>query len=309
MAHDRKFRFAMQLRNAPSGEAWIARVRRAEVEGYDVVSMPDHLTEQFAPVPALSVAAAVSSRVKLSMFVLANDLRHPAVLAKEIATLDHLSGGRVELGLGAGWMESEYKALGVRFDPPGTRIRRLGEAITVMKGLFAGAPFSHSGEFYEIVDHDLYPKPANPGGIPFVIGGGGKKMLTLAVQHGDIIGISNNNSARTAEGALSDGLSYDVVRQQIDWVREAAGDRFDDFEINLRVLAVASDEADAARVSASFGSTPEIIATSPFTFFGSPAQIEDKLFRVREDLGVSYYGVSQRHADFAAPIIERMAGR
>ncbi|MCB0994623.1 MAG: LLM class flavin-dependent oxidoreductase, partial [Acidimicrobiales bacterium] len=145
MAHPRRLRFALQLRDAADGPSWTGLARQAEADGYDVISMPDHLDGQLAPIPALAAAAAITERVGLSMFVLANDHRHPAVLAKEIATIDVLSGGRVELGLGAGWMESEYRAVGVAFDPPGRRIERLAEAITVVRGLFSESPFTFTG--------------------------------------------------------------------------------------------------------------------------------------------------------------------
>lgn len=303
----RSFRLAMQMTSAPSGAAWLDLARRFEDEGYDTLSMPDHLGPQFAPVPALASIAAVTDRVKLSMFVLANDFRNPAVLAKEITSLDVISGGRVELGLGAGWSAAEYAAQGVPFDKPSVRIERLAEAITILRRAFAGERFSHAGPHYEITDLDVLPRPVQAR-IPFVLGGGAKKMLSLAGREGDIVGIATNNSLRTKEVGGSTGLAEDVVAEQISWVRDAAGARISDIELNIRVLGVAvrpTREAGAEALAPELGD-PEMLLRSPFVFVGPVEAIHEQMLRVRETLGVTYYTVSQRHADQLTPLVARL---
>jgi probable F420-dependent oxidoreductase len=312
VAHERPIRFAMQLTHASTGREWKELARRAEVEGYDVVSLPDHLGEQFGPIAALAAVAAVTDSVRLSMFVLANDLRHPAVLAKEITTLDVISEGRVELGLGAGWSAAEFGAMGIPFDPPGTRIGRLQEAVALLKALFSGQKTNFEGRYYRAVDLELRPRPVRPSGIPLVLGGGGRAMLALAVREADIVSVSTDNRSRTAAGALNDSIGWAVVSKQIDWIREVAGPRFDELELNFRVLAVAitDDRAGAAaQLSHQFGSSPEVLLDSPFVFLGTQQQIEDQIYQARVGLGVSYYTLSQRHADLVAPLLAAVAGQ
>jgi probable F420-dependent oxidoreductase len=312
MAHERRIRFAMQLSHASTGRAWKELALRAEAEGYDVVSLPDHLGDQFGPIAALAAVAAVTDSVHLSMFVLANDLRHPAVLAKEIATLDVISDGRVELGLGAGWNGAEFRAMGIPFDGPGRRIERLQEAVSLLKALFTGQKTNFEGRYYRVVDLEVRPRPVRPSGIPLVLGGGGRSMLALAAREADTVSVSTDNRSRTAAGALSDSIGWPVVSKQIDWVREVAGPRFDELEINFRVLAVVvtDDRAGAAeRLSRQFGSSPEVLLDSPFVFVGSLQQIENQINRARHELGVSYYTISQRHADLVAPLVAAVAGR
>jgi probable F420-dependent oxidoreductase len=312
VAHERRIRFAMQLTHASTGQQWKELARRAEVEGYDVVSLPDHLGDQFGPIAALAAVAAVTDSVRLSMFVLANDLRHPAVLAKEITTLDVISEGRVELGLGAGWSAAEFGAMGIPFDPPGTRIGRLQEAVALLKALFSGQSTNFEGRYYRAVDFDLRPRPVRPSGIPLVLGGGGRTMLALAAREADIVSVSTDNRSRTAAGALNDSIGWPVVSKQIDWIREVAGPRFDELELNFRVLAIAvtDDRAGAAaQLSRQFGSSPEVLLDSPFVFVGTRQQIEDQIYQTRVALGVSYYTISQRHADQAAPLVTAVAGQ
>jgi probable F420-dependent oxidoreductase len=303
----RPFRFAMQMTAAPTGSAWLDLARRFEDAGYDTISLPDHLGPQFAPVPALAAVAAVTSRVRLSMFVLANCHRNPAVLAKEITTLDVLSDGRVELGIGAGWNAAEYAALGVPFDRAGVRIERLAEATTVLRRAFAGERFSHHGPHYQVTDLDVLPRPVQAR-IPIVLGGGGRKMLTLAAQQADIVGIATNNNVRTQEVAASSGHARDAVREQVRWVREAAGDRFHEIELNIRVLGVAvrPTAAEGAEALAGELGDPAVLADSPFVLAGPVEHIHEQLLRTREELGISYFTVSQRHAAQLAPLVARL---
>src|ERR1700728_5102918 len=195
MPDARRLRFAVQLVAAPDGPGWASLAQKAEESGFDVVSLPDHLGEQFAPLPALTAAACATTRLRLSMFVLANDMRHPGVLAKEVATLDVLSGGRVELGLGAGWDRAEYAALGIPFDRPSVRIARLEESVRAIRALLAGEEVSVHGEHYQLEGLSGRPGPVQAGGLPIVLGGGGRKMLSLAGRLGDIVSVATQNNA------------------------------------------------------------------------------------------------------------------
>jgi probable F420-dependent oxidoreductase len=305
-----KFRLGIQMTSTPTGAAWCDMARRFEGDGYETISLPDHRGPHFAPLPALAAVAAVTERVNLSMFVLANDFRNPAVLAKEVTTLDVLSGGRVELGVGAGWNPAEYAAQGVPFDPPGRRIERLAEAITILKRAFAGERFSFTGTHYSVEDLDVLPRPVRADGIPFVLGGGGKRMLTLAAQQADVVSVTTNNSARTREVGGSAQLAKDFVAEQIGWVREAAGDRYDEIELNVRVFGVAvrPTREEGVEVLAAELGDPDMLLRSPFVFAGPIEAIHEQMLRYREELGISYYTVSQRHADQAQTLVPLVAG-
>ena len=312
MPHARRLRFAVQLVGAPDAPAWAALARRAEEIGFDVVSLPDHLGEQFAPLPALTAAACATTRLRLSMFVLANDMRHPGVLAKEVATLDVLSGGRVELGLGAGWDQAEYAALGVPFDRPSVRIARLEEAVTAIRSLLAGETVSAQGEHYQLQGLSVRPRPVQAGGVPIVLGGGGRKMLSLAGRLGDVVSVAAENNGRSDPSILGPGITRAVVEDQIGWVRDAAGERFDSLELNLRVrmAAIGVDrEAEARTGAEGMNCSVDDLLGSPFCLLGRADEVADQLLRTRDELGISYFTVSQRHMEQMAPVVARLGGR
>ncbi|HXC39993.1 MAG TPA: TIGR03621 family F420-dependent LLM class oxidoreductase [Burkholderiales bacterium] len=312
MAHQRKFRFAIQHTHAPSGQEWLDMARRAEDSGVDVFSLPDHLGDQFAPMPALAAAAAVTSKIRFSMFVLNNDNRHPGMLAKEAATLDLISNGRLELGVGAGWTRAEYDALGMRFDKPSVRIARLAESVKILRGVFTSDSFSFSGEHYSITDLAIRPRPVQKAGIPILLGGGGKKMLTLAAQAADIVSVAANNSQRPSMTSPLSGFALKDVAEQYAWVREAAGGRFDDIEINARVLAVSvgpDRDAQVRKLAAELNLPAEDLQDSPFALVGTLEQIEGQLRALRDRFGVSYFTFSYRHSTPLLPLIGRLAGR
>lgn len=312
MPHARRLRFAVQLLGAPDWPAWAALAQKAEERGFDVVSLPDHLGEQFAPLPALTAAACATTRLRLSMFVLANDMRHPGVLAKEVATLDVLSGGRVELGLGAGWDQAEYAALGVPFDRPSVRIARLEEAVGAIRALLAGETVSRDGEHYRLTGLSVRPRPVQVDGVPIVLGGGGRKMLSLAGRLGDIVSVANENNGRSDPAVLGPGIRRAAVEEQIGWVRDAAGERFDRIELNLRVrmAAVGVDREAQARAGADgMDCSADDLLGSPFCLLGSEEEVADQLLRTRDELGISYFTVSQRHMEQMAPVVARVAGR
>ena len=227
MAHDRKFRFAAQLGKAPEGTArsWADQARRAEALGYSTLFMPDHFGDQLAPVPALAAVAAATTTLRMGSLVFGNDYRHPVNLAKEAATLDVLSDGRFELSLGAGWMKTDYEEAGITYDTPKVRVERFEEAVAVLQGLLrTDGPFSFDGTYYQVRDHALLPRPVQRPGPPLIIGGGGKRVLTFAARHADIVSINVNLREGTGGAETAPNASPERTREKVAWVKEAAGD-------------------------------------------------------------------------------------
>ena len=308
---EHKFRFGIQTSQADSAGEWAAKAKRIEELGYSTLLIPDHFNEQFAPVPALMAAADATSTLRLGTMVLDNDYRHPLVLAKEVATLDILSGGRVELGLGAGWMRTDYEQSGIPYDRPGVRIRRLREGIQVIKGMFADGPFSFSGEFYDITDHDALPKPVQKPHPPILVGGGGKRVLSVAAREADIVGVA----VSAPEGeinpvAIATGTA-EATREKVGWIREAAGERLDAIEMTVTVFVcmVTDDrEAMAERVAGGFGFGPEEVKATPHVLIGSVDQIAEDLEQRRDEFGFSYVVLSGDVFEAMAPVVRRLVG-
>lgn len=310
MAHPRRFRFGIQLATAPSADAWKDRARKSEDLGYSTLFMPDHFGDQLAPVPALAVAAAVTTELKIGALVFDNDYRHPLVLAKELATLDLLSDGRLEVGLGAGWMQSDYVESGIPFDAPATRVDRFEEGLQIIAGLLGPEPFSFAGDHYTITEHQGLPKPAQAK-PPVLIGGGKKRVLSFAGRHADIIGINPTipNGEVDADAARS-GLA-EATDEKIRWVREAAGDRYDDLEINLLNFAcmVTDDRASIIEAFApGFGLSTEELDAFPHALIGTVDEICDQIIERRERFDASYVVVQEDAFDAFAPVIARLAG-
>ncbi|MGH2488383.1 MAG: TIGR03621 family F420-dependent LLM class oxidoreductase, partial [Candidatus Limnocylindria bacterium] len=229
------FRFGLTTGWVSTGEAWLAMARRAEELGYDVLLVPDHLTHLLSPMPALAAAAAVTTRLRVGAYVFANDFRHPLVLAREAATLDALSGGRFEFGIGAGWRVSDYRQLGVAYDPAGRRIDRLAEALGIIKRLLAGETVTHDGPHYRIERARIFPPPVQKPRPPIMLGGGGPRMLRLAAREADIVSFvpQFNAAGRPILGQATERALTDRVAM----VRAAAGGRFDQLELNVFVAA------------------------------------------------------------------------
>jgi probable F420-dependent oxidoreductase len=307
----RAFRFAVQEHQADGGPQWAEKMRRYESLGYTAVYLPDHFSEQPGVFTALAAAAAATEKIRLGALVFDNDYRHPAVLAKEVATLDVFSGGRVDFGLGAGWEKSDYDATGIPYDRPGVRIDRMLEGLAICRGLFGEGPFSFDGAHYHVVALDGKPKPVQSP-IPLLLGGGGRRMLTIAAREADIINVNFN----LAHGAVSSELVLTGTAEQTDekmaWIREAAGDRFDEIELSVLifVLNVTEDSRSLAdAVAAGIGTTGDVVAEIPHFLMGSLDEIEDILQRRRERYGISYVIVQQDGAEAFAPIVERLTGR
>jgi probable F420-dependent oxidoreductase len=310
MSHPRRFRFGVQLSSAASGEEWAALARKVEDLGYDVLHLPDHFGDQLAPVPAMMAAAAATTTLKVGTLVFDNDYKHPVVLAKEMATIDRLSGGRVEVGLGAGWMRSDYEQSGISYDPPATRVDRFEEGLTVLKGLLAPGPFSFVGEHYTITEMEGLPRPVQTP-PPIIVGGGLRRMLTIAGREADIVGINPTipNGAVDADAARSG--TAELTDQKLEWVREGAGDRYDDLEINLLTFGcfVTDDRAGIAdQFAPLFGLTPEQLLEFPHVLVGTVDEICDDLVARRERWDASYIVVQTDALDAMAPVVARLAG-
>jgi probable F420-dependent oxidoreductase len=310
MSHPRALRFGVQL-SGGTGTDWLGQVRQAEELGYSSVFVPDHFGDQLAPIPALTAAAAATTDLRVGSLVFDNDYRHPVVLAKEIASLDVLSGGRVEFGLGAGWMNSDYDQSGIPHDRAGVRIDRLEEAITVIKGLFAEGPTSFSGDHYTVTGLDGLPKPVQQPHPPFLIGGGAPRVLRLAGREADIVGVNPAIRSGNVDEDAGRDMAPGITDRKLEWVREGAGDRFDDIELNMLVFAViVTDDRDdlVAKLAPRFGLSTEELADSPHVWIGTTAQIADDLRRWRDRWGVSYWVVQGPALEAVAPVVAELAG-
>jgi probable F420-dependent oxidoreductase len=304
------FRFGVQQGSAPSGERWAEIARRAESIGYDVLVMPDHLNRQLSPIAALAAAAAATTTLRVSAFVFANDYRHPLMLAREAATLDLLSGGRFEMGLGAGWMKSDYKRLGTAYDPAPQRIDRLEEAVPLIKRLLGGETVTHKGPHYELrgatsgVPVGQKPRP------PLAIGAGRPRMLRLAAREADIVGLVPGFSAQGR--FLVGGATESAVAAKVAIVREAAGERFEQLELNVWLgdaRMVGSGNSIPGSLMAAARWAPTALYGSPFVLYGTLGSTRNRLERRRERLGISYYTIPAHAMEAMAPLVEALAGR
>ena len=309
------FHFLADAREIVSGRELVELAGRAEQTGYHGLVIPDHLIEQFGPVPAMAWIASATERLRVAAFVFNNDLRHPAVLAQDLASIDVLSGGRLDIAIGAGWNKPEYDAIGLPFDATPVRQARLIEAIAVLKGAFGDGLFSHAGEHYTITDLDGYPKPIQRPHPPFLIGGGGRRTLELAAREAQIVGLA----PRILSGQRSDPTSLTVAAtaEKIGWVRDVAGDRFDTLELNVypsttgvsvtdHALSEGRDLAAALAGRASVDVSVDDLLESPHIFIGSLASLEEKFIRQREQLGINSIMVGEL-GPFDS-LVERLAG-
>jgi len=314
----RPFRFGVINETPLPAVDWVEQVRRIETLGYATFLIRDHFTpdffgDQFAPLVALAAASGATTRLRVGTLVIDNDFRHPAMLAKEAATLDLLSGGRLELGLGAGWMRREYEAAGIAYDRAGLRIDRLEEAIAVLKGLFADGAFSHCGTHYQIDQLDSYPKPVQRPHPPLLIGGGKRRVLTLAGREADIVSILTSS---VASGSVEDDpveRTAPAVRHKLDWIRTGAGERFEQIELCLIPTLIATDNprrrARELIVERHWRDvTIDDVLEMPSMLFGSEDEMAVTLRRRRDEFGFSYYIVSDKIAERFAPIVARLAG-
>ena len=308
---DRRFRFGVQAHQAADGAGWTDLARRAEQLGYSTLLVMDHFGDQLGPVPALTAAAAATQELRVGSLVFDNDYRHPVTLAKDIATVDLLSGGRVEFGLGAGWMTSDYDESGIPLDPAPIRIDRMEEAITIFKGLWAPGPFTHAGEHYRITHLEGTPSPVQQPHPPILIGAGGKRMLGIAAREADIVGVNPNLSAGAISREAAQDSTAAAVDGKVERVRQAAGGRFADIELNIFSYAVVvTDDRHAVTeyISGRFGVTPADIDAMPYVLVGSPDEIADDLRRYRDRWETSYFTIMADAMEPFAPVVAELTG-
>jgi probable F420-dependent oxidoreductase len=305
------FRFGVQASSAPSRAAWVDLARRVEANGYDCLTMPDHFTDQLAPVPALMTAADATESLRIGALVWDNDYKHPIVFAKEMATMDVLSDGRLEIGIGAGWMISDYEQSGIPYDRPGVRIDRFVEGLAIIKGVMADGPFHHSGEHYVVTGYEGHPKPIRKPHPPVLIGGGGPRVLRIAAREADIVGINATMAAGAVGPEAIATMTAEAVDDKVAIVADAAGDRLDYIEMNIRAFMVSVTDDRSAAVSgiaSMIGVEPSMVEATPFALVGSTDSIVEDLLARRERWGFSYVIVGAEDVDSFAPVVARLAG-
>ena len=317
------FRFGLLAGAATSGREWSAIARRAEDEGFSTLQIVDHLGAQLGPIAALAAAAAATSTLRIASQVFANDYRHPVMLAKECASLDVLSDGRFELGIGAGWDVTDYELAGFDFDPPGVRIARLLESLAVLRGCFGDGPFSFAGTHYAVTAYDAQPKPVQRPHLPIMIGGGAERMLGIAGREADIVGLNfdlRSGTQRRAPGTVMNSVvaadgTAEMIERKLSWVRAGAGDRFDDREINVtsfRTIITDDRDGEAVRLAGELAVSPAELLEIPFSLIGDVGQIVDTLIERRERYGINYVTFPLRNLvgprEALAAVVTKLAG-
>jgi probable F420-dependent oxidoreductase len=305
------FRFALQASGAASPAAWRDLACKVEDLGYSTLYVPDHLDDQWAPMIACTVAAEATTTLRVGTLVLDNDFRHPVVVAKEAATLDVATGGRFEFGLGAGWLTTDYDQSGIPMDRPSVRVARLAESLEIMRALWEKGTATFSGEYYQVTDAKGTPAPVTAGGPPLVIGGGGKRILTLAGQYADIVSVVPSLAAGYIGPEVAAEAVVDKYVERVGWAREAAGARADDLELQCWTAAVqvvpnANEVVES--LAPIFDLTPDQLRAAPLALIGSASEITETLRERREKLGFSYIVVHEAEMDALAPVIAELAG-
>ncbi len=315
----RAFRFAAAGEgNQQEGGArkFVKLAQQAEEYGYDSFAIPDHLGPQVGPIAALGALAVATDRIRIGTSVLANGFRHPVVLAKDAATIDVLSRGRLELGVGAGWIKSEFDAAGIAYESPGVRLEKLDETLTILDVLLRGQECHFEGKHYQVRGIKGTPRPRQGPRPPLVTGGGGPKMLRLAAKHADIISVVPRTT-KTGKGLLS-GITLEKTIEKVNLIKEAAGDRFADIELNWTITAVVITDdrertAEMALTALDKGLHPDLevdvqltvddILSSPYVAIGTFEEIAEQIRNVRRSTSMSYVGVFPTQMDAFAPVI------
>jgi probable F420-dependent oxidoreductase len=312
----RPFRFGVLAEHTQTPGELLETAHRAEAAGCSTLLIRDHLVEgpfahQLAPLTALAAVAAATTRLRVGTLVLSNDFRNPAVLAKELATLDVLSGGRLEIGLGAGFLRRDYDAAGIRFDPPGDRVGRLEESLQVLRGLFGAAPLTHHGVHYRLDELDSFPKPVQRPHPPLHVAAARPRMLAIAGRQADIV---NLQGVSTAGGVMSEdpaGRSPDAVARRIERIRAAASERFADIELSTVVtLAVTDRPRQAAEEMArvrGWGVSAEQVLAMPAVLVGPPNHLAELLHERRRVFGLSYLILSDAALAAAGQLVQLVA--
>jgi probable F420-dependent oxidoreductase len=305
------FRFAIQLSRTDSGASWRNLARKIEDLGYSTLFIPDHFEDQFGPLVALTVAAEATSTLRVGSLVFDNDYRHPVVLAKEIATLDLMSEGRMEFGLGAGWMTTDYDQSGIAEDAPGVRISRMAEGLAVMKSLWAEETTDFKGEHYQITGAKGTPTPYRRPHPLILIGGGGKRVLGIAAREADIVGVNPSLAAGYVGREVIATTTAEYYHQRVEWIRQAAGDRFDQIELQCLtfVVQIVPNRREAVEQLAGLMSlTPEEVEGSPLVLIGTTDEMIETLRQRRETFGFNYIVVHEAEMETFAPVVAALVG-
>ncbi|HEY5646167.1 MAG TPA: TIGR03621 family F420-dependent LLM class oxidoreductase [Pseudomonadales bacterium] len=317
------FRFAVQSFSANSGAEWTERARRAESLGYSALHLADHLigpgpalektahpVQTLAAIPAMAHAAAVTNELRIGCRVFCIDYHDPLVLIKSAMTIDLLSGGRLEMGLGAGWLQEEYAAAGIAFDPPGRRIDRLADVLEALDAFRGEGLASVDNANVRWRDFEGVPKPVSKP--PVMIGGGSPRVLRLAGRRADIVSFNFNNRAGVIGPDGVRSSSEEETLRKVAWVREGAGERFDELELEIGAYFtfVMDDPTPVLHgMASSFGYTDDEMRRHPHALFGSVDTICEELQRRRELFGISYVTVGDNAMEAFAPVVARLSGQ
>lgn len=307
----RPFRFAVQVSTASTGREWREKARRVEGLGYSTLYMPDHFGEQWGPVVGLTVAAEATEALKVGALVFDNDYRHPVVLAREMATLDLATEGRVEFGLGAGWMKTDYDQSGIPYDEPKVRVDRFEEGLSLIRSLWRDTTVDFDGTHYKLTGAQGHPRPHTPGGPPIVVGGGGKRVLSIAAREADIVGVNPNLKAGYVGPEVADSAKGDRYLQRLEWVRDAAGPRFDQLELQVLTFFVQfTDNSTKAYedMAPLFGLTPDEARRVPVALAGTVDEMCETLRQRREEYGLSYVVVQEPSMEEFAAVVAKLDG-
>ena len=306
------FRFGVQLSHAASGAEWRAKARHLEDLGYSTLFLPDHFTDQWAPLVALTAAACATTTLRVGSLVFDNDYRHPVELAREVATLEQVASGRVEFGIGAGWMRSDYEEIGIPYDRPGVRIDRMVEGLRIIKDLWSTGTSTRKGDHYRVDGARGVACPAGTPNPPIIIGGGSRRVLGIAAREADIVGINPALGEGFIGPRTAASTSAAHFRERVGWVREAAGDRFGQLELQLLTVVVQvvdNREEFFASAAPLVDMSAEEAAEVPVALVGTVGQICETLERRRQEYGFSYWVVHEPEIDSFAPVVAALAGR
>jgi probable F420-dependent oxidoreductase len=279
--------------------------------GYTTLYLPDHFSDQVGPIAALMAAAGATTSLRVGSLVFDNDYRHPVVLAKEAATIDLLSDGRFDLGLGAGWMASDYEQAGMPFDSAGTRISRMEEALTIIKGLFTGEPFTFAGDHYRVSAIEGSPPPVQKPHPPILLGGGGRRMLHIAAREADIVNVNFDLREGSVNRKLVRTGLAEATDEKLGWIKEAAGERMESIELSVTIfLANITDDREtvAAAMAGGVGVESKDILAMPHFLIGTVDEVVEDLQQRRERYGISYVIVPGEAAEAFAPVVTRLTG-
>ncbi len=310
----KRFRFGVQASQpTKTGGEWKEIAKRAEGYGYSTLFIPDHLDDaQLSPIVAMTAAAMATTSLLVGSLVFDNDYRHPVTLAREMATLDLLSEGRLEVGMGAGWRRSDYDQSGIIFESPGVRVARLSEAIKIMTLMWQSGTATFSGDYYKVEGATGLPRPYSGEGPPLIIGGGGRKILDLASRHAKIVGVNPSLASGVKSSEVISSVAPERFLERVEWVKESAGSRFADIELQcLTLVAQVVDNGYSwlSEVAPAFGATVEQAMETPIVLAGSVEEIVETLEARRERFGFSYWIIHQHEMEAFAPVVAALNGK